>query len=145
MLKTTIRIQGHGYEITRDDIIHVARGNEPDPIKTYSVEVKERKYPPKQVIRSGPIFPITGATTSVSQGDDVAVVWPVPVDDKVGESADGELACSGAASSWGTSLWVSFDQLESTGDCIEQPGTPSWSALFVPPHCFSEFARTRAR
>jgi len=52
MPKTTIRIQGQDYEITRDDIIRVARGNEPSPIKTYYVEVEGRRYPPKQLIRA---------------------------------------------------------------------------------------------
>lgn len=52
MPTTRIRIQGQDYEITGDDIIGVARGNEPGSINTYYVEVEGRKYPSKQVIRA---------------------------------------------------------------------------------------------
>ena len=38
--------------LTRDDIIRLARANQPDPIKTYYVEVLGKNYPPKQLVRA---------------------------------------------------------------------------------------------
>jgi len=77
----------------------------------------------------------------VSKGNDIAVVGTGAVYDNVRESTDGELAHSRSASPWRTNLRVSFDQVERTGDRVEQPDAPSWSAFFVPPHGFSEFLR----
>lgn len=51
MTKVKIRIRGEDYEITRDDILQVARSHDPGPIKMYYVEIVKTKYPPKQLIR----------------------------------------------------------------------------------------------
>ena len=68
------------------------------------------------------IFRITWAATCLSNGNDVAVVWTILVDDKVGKPADGELTHGGPAFPWRTNLGMSFVQVESPGDRIEQPG-----------------------
>ena len=75
----------------------------------------------------------------MSERNDVAVVGTSAVYDKVRESADGELTNSGSASPWRTDLRVSFDQVESTGDRVEQSGAPSRSAFFVPAYGCREF------
>ena len=90
-------------------------------------------------IRSGSFSPVAGVTAGVSKSDDIAVVGAAAVNDQVRESADGELTYSRSASPRRANFRVSFDQVESAGDGVEEPGTPSRPAFFVPPHCLSEF------
>lgn len=48
---TTIQIQGRDFTISDDDVRRVAWANVLESLVGYCVEVEDRRYPPKQLIR----------------------------------------------------------------------------------------------
>jgi hypothetical protein len=48
----TIRVRGEEFSVSADDIIAVATRETPRRLNAYYVEIKGKKFPPKQLLRS---------------------------------------------------------------------------------------------
>jgi hypothetical protein len=47
-----VRIGGEEHQVSREDILAVARDEAPRRLNAYFVEIDGRRYPPKQLLRS---------------------------------------------------------------------------------------------
>ena len=51
-MTVTVRIGGAEHQLSRDDILAVARNEAPRRLNAYFIEIDGRRYPPKQLLRS---------------------------------------------------------------------------------------------